>query len=182
MNGSLTGVSVVIQAGGLGQRIGEPKPLVLLAGRPLIEHVLARVGGLGDERLITTNQPERLAYLGIRLASDPAESAGAGALTGLSTALGAASGERALVVGCDMPFIRTELASTLIAAALQQPPETIVLPRWHRGLEPFLGVYPTAILPVVDEVIHTGSQRLHDLLNRCALTCDGIRRSLPGGP
>jgi molybdopterin-guanine dinucleotide biosynthesis protein A len=159
--------SVVVQAGGQGRRLGAAKALAELAGRPLIEHVLAQVGGLGCECLITTNQPEELAYLGLRMVSDPADSAGA--LTGLGTALRAAAGERALVVGCDMPFVRPRLAQYLIGLAEQEAGEEIVVPLWRRGLEPLLSVYPKSALPAVDEVIGTGSQRLHDLLDLCPL-------------
>ena len=53
-------VTVVIQAGGRSSRMGQDKGLVLLAGRALVEHVLARVDGLGDEVLITTNFREGL--------------------------------------------------------------------------------------------------------------------------
>lgn len=150
--------------------MGQPKPLTHLAGRPLIEHVLDRVGQLGDEVLITTNQPEELGYLGIRLAADPAEMAGAGALTGLVTALHAASGERALVVGCDMPFISSALAAHLIGLALEQGPETIVVPRGARGVEPLLSVYPVAVVGTADDLVRSGSQKILDLLDRCSLS------------
>lgn len=155
--------SVVVQAGGQGRRLGAAKAMAELAGRPLIEHVLEQVGGLGCECLITTNHPEDLAYLGLRMVSDPADSAGA--LTGLGTALRAAAGERALVVGCDMPFVRIRLAQLLIGLAEREARDKIVVPLWHRGLEPLLSVYPKSALPAIDEVIGTGSQRLHDLLD-----------------
>ena len=70
-------VTVVIQAGGRSSRMGQDKGLVLLAGRALVEHVLARVDGLGDEVLITTNNPAGYAYLGVPLAGDAAPGAGA---------------------------------------------------------------------------------------------------------
>jgi molybdopterin-guanine dinucleotide biosynthesis protein A len=176
--------SVVIQAGGLGQRLGTAKPLVELDGRPLIEYVLAQVGELGDECLITTNHPEDLAYLRVRMVSDPGDTAGAGALTGLSTALRAVAGERALVVACDMPFIRTDLAGRLIDLAERDPSGAIVIPRWHHRLEPLLSVYPKSVLPEIAELLRTGSQRLRDLLERCPLRVvepDEISRLDPQG-
>lgn len=161
--------SVVIQAGGLGKRLGAAKPLVELDGRPLIEYVLDQVEELGDECLITTNHPADLAYLGLRMVSDQDDTAGAGALTGLSTALHAAAGERALVVACDMPFIRTDLAGRLIGLAESEPTGAIVVPRWNHQLEPLLSVYPKSILPEIAGLLGSGSQRLRDLLARCPL-------------
>jgi molybdenum cofactor guanylyltransferase len=176
--------SVVIQAGGLGKRLGSVKPLVELAGRPLIEYVVGQVGQLGDECLITTNHPQDLAYLGMRMVSDPEDTAGAGALTGLSTALREAAGERALVVACDMPFIRTDLAAMLIDLAEQNLSSAIVVPRWQHRLEPLLSVYPKSILPEILEQLQAGSQRLRDLLERCPLRVvepDEISRVDPKG-
>lgn len=176
--------SVVIQAGGLGKRLGSAKPLVELAGRPLIEYVVDQVGQLGDECLITTNHPQDLAYLGISMVSDPEDTAGAGALTGLSTALRAAAGERALVVACDMPFISTDLAAMLIDLAEQNLSSAIVVPRWQHRLEPLLSVYSKSILPEILEQLQTGSQRLRDLLERCpyrVVEPDEISRVDPQG-
>jgi molybdopterin-guanine dinucleotide biosynthesis protein A len=182
--GERSGTSVVIQAGGQGRRLGASKPLVALRGRPLIEHVLDNVRGLGDECLITTNHPPELAYLKIRTVSDPVDRAGAGALTGLSTALRAMAGARALVVGCDMPFIRKELARHVIELAEQAAEDVIVAPRWRRGLEPLLSVYPASALPAVDEILKAGSQRLNDLLERSPLRvveADEVARLDPEG-
>ncbi len=48
-------ITIAIQAGGRSSRMGRDKALLPLGGKPLIEHVLQRVAGLGDEVLITTN-------------------------------------------------------------------------------------------------------------------------------
>jgi molybdopterin-guanine dinucleotide biosynthesis protein A len=158
--------SVVVQAGGQSRRFGRPKALMRIGDRPLIEHVLARVGDLGDECLVTTNRPQDFEYLGLRLAEDPAASVGAGALNGLATALRAAEGEHVLVVACDMPFVQTALATHLIDVAAAQAPEAVVVPRWERGFEPLLAVYPRRALDLVMEILDAGSQRMTDLLDR----------------
>ena len=88
--------TIAVQAGGRSSRMGEDKALIQLAGKPLIEYVLDRIHGLADEILITTNQPEALAYLDLRMVGD--EIPGAGALNGLKTALSAALGEMTLVL------------------------------------------------------------------------------------
>ena len=56
-------ISIAIQAGGRSTRMGSDKAAIILAGKPLIEHVLTRVEGLGDEILITTNHPAKYDYL-----------------------------------------------------------------------------------------------------------------------
>ena len=108
-------LTVAVQAGGRSSRMGEDKALLQLDGIPLIERLLQRVSGLGDEILITTNRPQDYQYLGLRMASDPEP--GAGALHGLHTALKAARGQTVLVLACDMPFVSRPLLEHMLQLA-----------------------------------------------------------------
>jgi len=131
------------------------KALMPLAGKPLIEHVLQRVEGLGDELLITTNRPEAFAYLGVRLVSDA--NPGAGPLGGLQTALRAAAGETVLVVACDMPFIELSLVEHMLGLA---PEVDVVVPRPNDLYEPLQAVYARNCLPTIEKAIEAGKQRV----------------------
>ncbi|MCB8951149.1 MAG: molybdenum cofactor guanylyltransferase [Ardenticatenales bacterium] len=129
-------ITMAIQAGGRSSRMGQDKGLVPLAGRPMIEHVLARVAGLGDEILITTNNPAGYAYLGVRLVSDAAP--GAGALPGLHTALTAARGDVVVVLACDMPFANRGLLAYMLTLA---PAADVIVPIWQDNYQPMQAVY-----------------------------------------
>ena len=126
-----------------------------LAGRPLIEHVLRRVEGLGDELLITTNRPEAFAYLGARLVSD--SNPGGGPLGGLQTALQAASGETVLVVACDMPFVERGLLEHMLGLASGAD---VIVPRRGEYYEPLQAVYTRRCLPAVEKALETGKKRV----------------------
>jgi len=78
-------LSVAVQAGGRSSRMGQDKALLPVAGKRLIEHVLDQVKDLSDDLFITSNHPESLRDLNIRLVQD--EYPGRGALYGLETAL-----------------------------------------------------------------------------------------------
>ena len=95
-------LSIVIQAGGQSQRMGQDKALMPFLGRPLIQRVIERLTPIADEVLVTTNNPEDYRFLGLPLFPDlkPAR----GALGGLYTALSSAACEAVAVVACDMPF------------------------------------------------------------------------------
>jgi molybdenum cofactor guanylyltransferase len=147
--------TLAIQAGGRSSRMGRDKALVPLRGRPLIEHVLARLAPLADEVLITTNHSSSLAYLGVRLVPD--RQPGAGALQGLQTALLAAGGERVLLVACDMPFVVPALAIHLLNTALQAD---VVIPQRRGEFEPMLAVYSRRCLPAVEHALAAGQQRM----------------------
>jgi molybdopterin-guanine dinucleotide biosynthesis protein A len=93
-------LSIVIQAGGESQRMGQDKALIPILGQTLIERVLDRLSHLGDEILITTNNPECYRFLNLPLIADVLP--GRGALGGLYSALNAARGPHVAVVACDM--------------------------------------------------------------------------------
>ena len=149
-------LSVVVQAGGQSSRMGRDKALVPLAGRPMIEHVLARLVGLGDETLVTTNNPDEMAFLGLPLVSD--EEPGAGALPGLRTALQAARGDRVLIVACDMPFANRLLLEHLVTLSAQVD---VVVPRWKDRYQTMQSVYARKrCLAAVEETLARGERRM----------------------
>lgn len=149
-------ISVVIQAGGQSSRMGRDKALVPLAGRPMIAHVLARVTGLGDETLVTTNNPDALEFLELSLVTD--EEPGAGALPGLLTALKAARGDTVLVVACDMPFVNRLLLEHLLELA---PGADVVVPRWNDVYQTMQAVYARKkCLKAVQDALEQGEQRM----------------------
>jgi molybdenum cofactor guanylyltransferase len=173
-------LSVVIQAGGRSSRMGEDKGLVLLAGRPMIEHVLTRVAGLGDETLITTNRPDDYAYLGLRMASDPKP--GAGALPGLRTALEAAQGDMVLVLACDLPFVNRLLLEHMVAQCTNAD---VVVPQWEGTYQTLHAVYNRKrTLRAVEEALAAGERRMisfYPQLRVHTVTPDEIHQFDPQG-
>lgn len=149
-------VTVAIQAGGQSSRMGRDKALVPLGGKPLIAHLLARVEGLGDEILITTNRPEAYARFGARMASDPVP--GAGALEGLHTALTAAKGDQVLLLACDMPFVSRPLLEYMLDLA---DDADIVVPRREGRFEPLHALYKRSLcLPPLRAALASGEKRM----------------------
>ena len=149
-------ISLVVQAGGRSSRMGLDKGLVLLKGRPMIEHVLAATAGLADELLITTNEPAGYTYLGHPLVGD--ELPGAGALPGLQTALKAARGDRVAVVACDMPFLNRDLIAYQFELA---DSADVVVPRWQERLQTMHAVYRReAVLAAVSMALAAGKRRM----------------------
>lgn len=149
-------LSVVIQAGGQSSRMGRDKALVPLAGMPMIQHVLARLTGLGDETVVTTNNPDELGFLGLPLVPD--EEPGAGALWGLRTALRAAQGDSVLVVACDMPFVNRLLLEHLVELSARCD---VVVPRWNDMYQTMQSVYARKpCLKAVEDALERGDRRM----------------------
>lgn len=151
-------LTVVIQAGGQSSRMGSDKALLPFLGQPLISRVIARLAPIADELIVTTNQPDAYAFLGLPLAPD--KIAGRGALGGLYTAIAAASQPRVAVVACDMPFANAELLK-IQAAALDAESADVVIPKTRTGYEPLHAVYRRATcLPVIETAIQAGQWKV----------------------
>jgi molybdopterin-guanine dinucleotide biosynthesis protein A len=149
-------ITIAVQAGGKSSRMGEDKALIRLGGIPLIERVLTRIDGLADEILITTNRPETLAHLNLRMVGD--EVPGAGALHGLKTALSSARGEVVLILSCDTPFVSRELLEHLLDRAHEAD---VIVPKHGDKYEPLQAVYNRArCLPAVEAALVSGERRM----------------------
>ena len=148
-------LTIAIQAGGQSSRMGRDKGLIPLGGMSLIEHVLHGVEGLGDEVLITTNQPDAYAFLGMRMAED--RQPGAGALDGLLTALEAAHGERVLLLACDMPFVNRALLEHMLAIRTDAE---VVIPERGERLQPMHAIYAKSCVGPVSEALENGEKRM----------------------
>lgn len=151
-------LTLVIQAGGESRRMGADKALLPFLGQPLILRPLNRLARLADEVLVTANQPENYLFLGLTLIPDLLP--GFGALSGLYTALSAASHPYVAVVACDMPFASPELFAVELAL-LRETGADAVIPRSEAGTEPFHAVYRReTCLPYLRSALDTSKRRV----------------------
>ena len=127
---------VAVLAGGRGRRMGGPKPLAELAGRPLVEHPLAAATAAGLRAVVVAKAGTPLPP-GLEVWHEPDEPVHP--LVGIVTALERA-GDAVVVTACDMPFVPAELLARLAAG-----PEAAVVAGGR--LEPFPARYEPAWLP-----------------------------------
>ncbi len=159
----LPGLTLAIQAGGRSRRMGRDKALLPFGEGPLIAHILARLGALAEQALVTTNHPQALAFLGVPCYPDRLP--GRGALGGLYTALYHAGTPLVAIVACDMPFASPALFRRAWAQLQRSPSAPAVVPRTAQGWEPFHGVYRReACLPKIEAALRAGVTRVQDWL------------------
>ena len=110
-------VTGVVLAGGRGSRMGGvDKGLVEVAGRAMVEHVLAALGPQAGAMAINANRSvDRYARYGHRVIRDRLDGY-QGPLAGMASALAAAETELVLVVPCDSPLVAPVLGPRLHAA------------------------------------------------------------------
>lgn len=119
------GESAIVLCGGKSTRMGRDKAALAFGDETLLARVVRLVGEVASDVVLVAREGQALpGGLGSGLESchgagsiprtlrDPAE--GLGPLAGIAVGLGAIRGERALVVACDMPLLRPELARRLL--------------------------------------------------------------------
>jgi molybdopterin-guanine dinucleotide biosynthesis protein A len=145
-------VTGVIQAGGRSTRMGgEPKALLDVGGRRIIERVLAAVAPAVDDMLIVTNTPDLYAFLGLPMIPDAFPDHGS--LGGIFSGLAAAKGDAAFTVACDMPFLHPEVARLVARRAGEAD---VVIPRVGDVLETMHASYAKACLPAMHARLRDG--------------------------
>jgi molybdopterin-guanine dinucleotide biosynthesis protein A len=149
-------VTGVIQAGGHSTRMGgEPKALLELGGKRIIERVVDAVGGVLDDLLLVTNTPDRYAFLDLPMVSDAFPDGGA--LGGICTGLRAAAGDAAFTVACDMPFLHPAIVRMVVERAGEGD---VVIPRMGAQLETMHAVYAKACLAPMEAQLRAGRLKI----------------------
>jgi molybdopterin-guanine dinucleotide biosynthesis protein A len=145
-------VTGVIQAGGKSTRMGgEPKALLEVGGRRIIERVLAAVAPAVDDVLIVTNTPDLYAFLGLPMIPDAFPDHGS--LGGIFSGLAAAKGDAVFTVACDMPFLHPEVARLVVSRAGEAD---VVIPRVGDMLETMHASYAKTCLPAMEARLREG--------------------------
>jgi len=145
-------VTGVIQAGGKSTRMGgQPKALLELGGRRIIERVLDAVAPVVDDVLIVTNTPALYAFLGVPMVPDVYPDHGS--LGGIFSGLTAAAGEVVFNVACDMPFLHSPVVRLIVARAGEAD---VVIPRVGEQLETMHALYAKACLPHIETRLKAG--------------------------
>lgn len=155
----------VLLAGGLARRMGGgDKPLRLLAGKPLLDHVIARIAPQAIALVLNANgDPARFAAWGLPVAADTvAGFAGplAGVLAGMRWAQGHYPGVADILsVPTDTPFLPHDLAARLAhgrAAAGCALACAMTAGRTH----PVAALWPVALADALEAALLAGERKI----------------------
>ena len=157
----LAEASAAILAGGKSSRMGQDKSLLPLNGVPLIRRIYEQLAHRFDEVLISTNEPEKYAFLPARAVRDLAP--GQGPLMGIASAAAAAAHERVFVTACDIPVVDLNTVSRMLVLADDCD---CVIPMSFVGHEPLFAVYRKSAVPAMHDALDAGERRISAVFPR----------------
>jgi len=161
--------SAAILAGGSSSRMGSPKALLPVDGRPLVSFVAGRLAELFAEVFAVGGGDEIAGATGLRMVRD--REPGMGPLMGIASALEAARFDLVFVAACDMPEIDAGLVGRLHRAAAEPGPDgepwDCVVPRIGDGrFEPLFAFYRKSALPAIEETLGRGVRSVRSVFPR----------------
>ena len=153
----------IILAGGKSSRLGRSKALQAIGAKSLIQWVVDRLVVLSTEIIIATAHGEAIpcsSAVRIKTVADiyPEK----GPLVGIYSGLLASSSSRAIVVGCDTPFLSVGLLKYMIRISSTFD---VVVPRIKDKLEPLCAVYSKSCLVPIQELLEQNELRIAELFS-----------------
>jgi molybdopterin-guanine dinucleotide biosynthesis protein A len=153
----------IIIAGGKSLRLGRSKALQVIEGKSLIQWVVDRLAILSTEIIIATAHGEPIpCSSAVRIKTVADIYPGKGPLAGIYSGLIASSSSRAIVVGCDTPFLSISLLEymTRIRSTFD-----VVVPRIKNKLEPLCAVYSKNCSGPIQGLLEQDERRIRKLFS-----------------
>ncbi|MEO6566408.1 MAG: molybdenum cofactor guanylyltransferase MobA [Casimicrobiaceae bacterium] len=153
-------ITGLVLAGGMGRRMGGvDKGLMLLDGRPMVQHVLARLAPQVATVIINANQNiERYAAFGHPVCPD-AVTGFAGPLAGLHAGLAHATTPCVVTVPCDSPFLPLDLVARL-AAGMAAKDAQLAVARTMTQPHPVFALVQRSVLPHLAQFLGAGGRKI----------------------
>ncbi|MCE5259521.1 MAG: molybdenum cofactor guanylyltransferase [Chloroflexi bacterium] len=148
-------VSIVILAGGRGERIGQDKATLLLEGVPLIQRGVSTALQLSDDVICVARADQDITVKGAAVVHDPPGNRGV--LPAIFVGLEHARNDWVFLMACDMPFIQLPLVRYMLSLRQEY---TIVVPKLSVGLEPFHALYHRKVVPSLRTAIAQNKMRV----------------------
>ena len=153
----------IILAGGKSLRLGRSKALQVIEGRSLIQWVVDRLAILSTEIIIATAHGEAIpCSSAVRIKTVADIYPGKGPLVGIYSGLIASSSSRAIVVGCDTPFLNASLLEYMTQICSTSD---VVVPRIKNKLEPLCAVYSKNCLVPIQELLEQDELKISKLFS-----------------
>jgi molybdopterin-guanine dinucleotide biosynthesis protein A len=170
--------SCIILCGGKSSRMGQDKGSMIIKNQPMIKHILTTLNHHITEAIIVLNDSERIARYGkfidpkdyaykITFAEDKIKNKGP--MPGIMTGLEQVSGDYALVLPCDSPYVSSDYINTIFkeidmnyqAIVPYHDPENRL-----KTSEPLHSIYSKNIIPEIEDLISKDVLHIKGLIEK----------------
>jgi molybdopterin-guanine dinucleotide biosynthesis protein A len=161
--------ATIILAGGMSARLRGGKPFLLLKGKPLLSHVLARATRFSDEIVLAIGHTDPIENYQrflpelVRIARD--NSSLQSPLVGILTGLRQVRSSYAVVLPCDHPFLSEQVISYLYEKVAGFD---AAIPRWsNANIEPLHSVYKvTETISAAENALAMNEMKVSRMIER----------------
>ena len=170
--------SCIILCGGKSSRMGRDKGSMIIQDKPMIKHILSTLNHQINEAIIVLNNQERIARYGkfidpedytytVTFVEDKIKDKGP--LPGIMTGLSNITGDYALVLPCDSPYV-TEKYVNAIFSEIEEGYQAIV--PYHdednkiKTSEPLHSIYNKNTLPTIRNLIENDILHIKGLIEK----------------
>ena len=155
--------SALVLAGGKSGRMGFDKSLLKVRGVTIIERIIRQLNNIFPEVLVSANDIEKYAFLGLPVVQDGHHDVGP--LAGIAAGLKFSANKLMFVTACDIPEIDLGFVETLQSNA---DDHEIVVPMTGNGnYEPLHAFYCRSILAKLEILISQGVFKIIELYSLC---------------
>lgn len=151
-------MDALVLAGGESRRMGQPKALMTLGNKRLVDIVIETLTPMFRRVYLVTRTPKLFPDVRAQVVVDAYPQQGP--LVGLATGLRASGAHRCFLVACDMPFIRSEVIAYMAGKADDYD---VVLAKVGDRTHTLHAFYSQACLPRAETLIRDGVTSLRAL-------------------
>ncbi|MCP4349654.1 MAG: molybdenum cofactor guanylyltransferase [Desulfobacterales bacterium] len=155
--------SGVILAGGLNSRFfGSSKALIRVGNERILDHIYNVFTELFEEIILVANDPLQYLEWDCVIATDIFQIRSS--LTGIHAGLFYTSNPFAFFAACDTPFLKKELAETIIDSI--ETRSDVFIPETSAGLEPLCAVYSKQCLKPIEQQLIDNKLKIQGFFNK----------------
>jgi len=159
--------TAVVMAGGESRRMGTDKSMLSVKGQSIIESICEQLRDSFDEIIISSNQVDKFAFLGLKVVSDKEPEQGP--LMGIASALEASTNEYNFVVACDIPIINLNYVNRMLTEANESQADIVIPVSGKEKYEPLFAIYSKRIIEAIHETLSSGKHKIIDVFPLCTV-------------
>jgi molybdopterin-guanine dinucleotide biosynthesis protein A len=157
--------TAIVLAGGLSKRMGRDKSMLMIEGKPMIQHICDSLRPWFREILVSANDASRYAFLNLPVIGDRLP--GQGPLMGIASTMAKSVYDHSFVTACDIPRIDTALMLKMLR--MSRGFDGIVPRGDNSQYEPLFAVYRKTMMGTFNKLLAAGERKIDRAYPLCRM-------------